>query len=1115
MSEDGPQSEYTGIAAAFAKAKADQEAKGLRPRNEDSKAYNKQQERQFKRSLLRLIGFLSLIFLLHVSGIYLFTSGFLLTRLVLDNKSDCAVLPTDVEVYRPGSPATGCWHPKTFEKAVVIIVDALRYDFTVPFNPASADSQPHHFHNALPVFYETASQRPNNAFLLPFIADPPTTTLQRLKGLTTGTLPTFIDAGSNFAGTAIDEDNLVAQLRNASKTIVHLGDDTWHSLFPGYFEPNLTRAYDSFNVWDLHTVDNGVTEHLLPLLNPANSSKWDVVFGHYLGVDHAGHRYGPDHPAMAAKLRQMDDVFRKVIDLIDDETLLVVMGDHGMDAKGDHGGESADEIEAALWMYSKKGIFGRSSPEFVQPPATAKDRPVAQIDLVPTLSLLLGMPIPFNNLGAPIEEAFIGKDGQDFSNLAQVNRLTAAQIYRYQYQYALARESGDSATSAPLALFDVAYKAFESTKRARSSSQADWRSVSEAFTRYQKETLRVCRGLWASFDTESMYLGIGILVFTLVLLAIYARGNDGDVTDVTPVLLVRGGVGAILGSTVGLGFALALAGPSFHLVQLVVGCAIFVSGAGIALALAYVRVGGAGINSAFADARQRLISTLPSSKRGWLQLAAILSAVVGVCLGFAASFPLVKSTIICTVLVSGAGMISALRFAKRRLVSPLPASIWGWMAVLFPLLLSIGFASNSFTIWEDEILLYFLGTCGVLFLVSSFRQADVANRVLGIYHSILFTVLTRVASLSRLCREEQMPYCVSTYYASATSSTSAGWQLVIPLVLALVLPTVIKSYYKSSLNYQGAGVMWIGFAFRFGLVLSAVFWMLDAGDDGDWFEINKDTLKTIKVIVAQVVLAVAFAAGYSTYTWSAPLLAIGTTADVLAPDKAKSQAIVSLPGRAAITILGYANLHGTRYFLLATIWALGIILLQKPMGGGAIGLCVWQILSLLEIIDTNKLSRTPVGPVVLGLMGSFYFFKTGHQASLSSIQWESAFIPLKSIRYPWSPVLVLLNTFGAQILCAVAVPATALWKKQPKQRGLLGDVVRTVATHILFYAGIALATMMWAGWLRRHLMLFRIFSPRFMMGAVVLLVVDVVSVFVALGGTLWSFLSVAEVFGWP
>jgi phosphatidylinositol glycan class O len=98
------------------------------------------------------------------------------------------------------------------------------------------------------VLYELAEKHPENALLLPFIADPPTTTLQRLKGLTTGTLPTFIDAGSNFAGTAIDEDNLIAQARNAGKTVVHLGDDTWHSLYPGYFEPNLTRAYDSFIV---------------------------------------------------------------------------------------------------------------------------------------------------------------------------------------------------------------------------------------------------------------------------------------------------------------------------------------------------------------------------------------------------------------------------------------------------------------------------------------------------------------------------------------------------------------------------------------------------------------------------------------------------------------------------------------------------------------------------------------------------------------------------------------------------------------------------------------------------------------------------------------------------
>jgi phosphatidylinositol glycan class O len=971
---------------------------------------------------------------LHVLGIYLFTSGFLLTRLVLDHKSECSAPPVDsARSYTPGSPEAGCWHPKSFDKAIVIIVDALRYDFTVPFPTAGSNEKPHHFHNAIPVLHETALNQPHNAFLLPFIADPPTTTLQRLKGLTTGTLPTFIDAGSNFAGTAIDEDNLVAQLRNANRRIVHLGDDTWHALFPGYFEPNLTRAYDSFNVWDLHTVDNGVTDHIFPLMHPSNTSRWDVIFGHYLGVDHAGHRYGPEHPAMNEKLQQMDGIIRKMIDQLDDTTLLVIMGDHGMDAKGDHGGESDDEIQAALWMYSKRKLFGRSSSAHATPPATAKERPVAQIDLVPTLSLLLGMPIPFNNLGKPIEEAFVGAKGKDFENLAIVNRLAASQIHRYQQEYVVARGIDESTRATSLQLWQAANRAWSSLNSKRKNQDA-FRHAYTAFSAYQQETLSVCRALWARFDIPRMLNGVTILTFTLVVLAVYARGIRGDRSELTPALLFRGGAGTILGAIVGLGASVGLPAIS----------------------------------------REHLL---------------IYASAMG----------------------SAAGITSAFWYIRRRLVSPLPSTTWGWMSVLFTVLLSVGFAANSFTIWEDEILLYFLCTFGVLAALSSFRQKKTTDRALGCYHSILFVVLTRVASLSRLCREEQMPYCKSTYYASANSSTSAAWQLAIPYVVALLLPIFIRDYYEGTLSYQGSAVLWLGFALRFGLLLSAAYWTLDAADDGEWYPGHGEMLKTTKIIIAQITFAIALAFGYSTFNWSKPLLKMESKA----PNSAgQSNQDAADNGPASITILGYANVHGSRYALLITMWSLAVILVQKPMGAGAIGIATWQLFSLLEIIDTNKLSDSSIGPVVLGLLGSFHFFKTGHQATLSSIQWETAFIPLRIIRYPWSPLLVLLNSFGAQILCAVAVPALVLWKQPPKKKGLLGDVAKAVATHVLFYAVINLATTMWAGHLRRHLMLYRIFSPRFMTGAIVLLVVDLVGVFVAIGGTRMSFLSVAEVFGW-
>ncbi|RAL63628.1 hypothetical protein DID88_003672 [Monilinia fructigena] len=57
-------------------------------------------------------------------------------------------------------------------------------------------------------------------------------------------------------------------------------------------------------------------------------AEWDVIFAHYLGVDHAGHRYGPNHPAMTSKLQQMDIILVRglVEKLDDDDTLMTAAG---------------------------------------------------------------------------------------------------------------------------------------------------------------------------------------------------------------------------------------------------------------------------------------------------------------------------------------------------------------------------------------------------------------------------------------------------------------------------------------------------------------------------------------------------------------------------------------------------------------------------------------------------------------------------------------------------------------------------------------------------------------------------------------------------------------------
>lgn len=44
------------------------------------------------------------------------------------------------------------------------------------------------------------------------------------------------------------------------KRVVFMGDDTWENLFPKKFHRSL--PFPSFNVKDLHTVDNGILQHL-------------------------------------------------------------------------------------------------------------------------------------------------------------------------------------------------------------------------------------------------------------------------------------------------------------------------------------------------------------------------------------------------------------------------------------------------------------------------------------------------------------------------------------------------------------------------------------------------------------------------------------------------------------------------------------------------------------------------------------------------------------------------------------------------------------------------------------------------------------------------------------
>lgn len=143
------------------------------------------------------------VFLIQLAGIYLFTRGFLLMRLSLPN----ITAPSD---------STDLSQLSTHGKAVVLIIDALRFDFVSPDTPEPAS--PYH-HNVLTLPARLTKQRPQHSFIFNAYADPPTTTLQRIKGITTGSLPTFIDIGNNLGASSISEDSILVQLQKAGMRV--------------------------------------------------------------------------------------------------------------------------------------------------------------------------------------------------------------------------------------------------------------------------------------------------------------------------------------------------------------------------------------------------------------------------------------------------------------------------------------------------------------------------------------------------------------------------------------------------------------------------------------------------------------------------------------------------------------------------------------------------------------------------------------------------------------------------------------------------------------------------------------------------------------------------------
>ncbi|KAI8984724.1 alkaline-phosphatase-like protein, partial [Mycotypha africana] len=602
--------------------------------------------------------------------------------------------------------------------------------------------------------------------------------MQRIKGLMTGSLPTFIDAGANFASSAVGEDHLLRHIQAQYEHIYFMGDDTWVHLFPESFQPNRTFESDSFKMLDLDSVDNAIEKELWPLMeNRVKKDEWEIAIAHFLGVDHCGHTYGPSDPNMARKLTQMNSVIERLLQQVDNDTLLLIMGDHGMSVDGDHGGESVEELMSTLFLYSGRPLtlqepYFQSLYERIHNARAAllgydldgiaqrlhynpKSYPiVAQIHLVPTLAYLLNTPIPFGNLGAIIpnllvpnlqaeEYSPINKQLYTLWHMVEEFRKNSLQVHVYleNYQNQTHQLDFSSDKLAPIVqhLYDaetiltnlLQQRLFTESlsnenKNSKSNSQIQQyieqlEQVILAYDAFLISTIKYCEAIWAQFDTGCMILGI-------ILLSLGAAAT----------------------------LSIASSQPQQQRQQLRKTTSTTISTITISNSVFVICILSLLGTSIFTYVRYQILGQYFLARNWFEKMGFIDWLGTGVALALTAS-----------ILVLSLSKKQGKTFDSiSRSNNSIPSSWWNLndrqTIVIAATIQSFTLGSNSYVVWEDRGTLYILNTLAVVWAIrnlKSLHSVSIKAIVTSFGFPLLFMALIRISNVTGQCREEQFPYC--------------------------------------------------------------------------------------------------------------------------------------------------------------------------------------------------------------------------------------------------------------------------------------------------------------------------------------------------------------------
>lgn len=195
---------------------------------------------------------------------------------------------------------------------------------------------------------------------------------------------------------------------------------------------------------------------------------------------------------------------------------------------GDHGGDSELEVTSTLFIYSPTPLVSFESDMYVES--------IKQVDLIPTLASVLGIPVPYSNLGALILDAYpsVNSTKSIFSTwqsalLALWSNVQQTTNYINKYS-----ETSNQFSKEKLELLRTKYSVI-SAKVNNINTEPQFRFFVRDVREYLALARETCEEVWIQFDSFSM--SRGLLIVFLTIFFVYTTIDGIPTEKLTSILL--------------------------------------------------------------------------------------------------------------------------------------------------------------------------------------------------------------------------------------------------------------------------------------------------------------------------------------------------------------------------------------------------------------------------------------------------------------------------------------------------------------------------------------------------------------------------------------------------